>query len=301
MPNAVYFVVCALIWGTTWFAINFQIDTINPAYSVGIRFFIAAIILGGIALVKRYPLSFSWRYHRSFIAGGLFLYALDYTLLYAAQQHIVSALLALMSSSVVYFNVILRRVVLGKPMRPEVIIGATLGFIGIAAIFAPELKALEQQGYILIGILFSLGSFTSASVGNILSEKVLETVPVVSFNFYTMLYGSLIIAAGLIVTQTPVIWPERPSFYIALLYLAVFGSVVAFGCYMKLVQQIGSDKAAYVVLVYPLVALLVSTLFEDYQWSVLSAFGVLLVLVGNACAMGKVPLHRWFPQFTFNQ
>jgi len=85
------------------------------------------------------------------------------------------------------------------------------------------------------------------------------------------------------------------------LYLAVFGSVVAFGCYMKLVQQIGSDKAAYVVLVYPLVALLVSTLFEDYQWSVLSAFGVLLVLVGNACAMGKVPLHRWFPQFTFNQ
>lgn len=301
MSNAFYFIVCALIWGTTWFAINFQINIVHPAYSVGLRFFIAALILGVIALVKRYPLAFSWRYHRSFIAGGLFLYALDYTMLYAAQQHIVSALLALMSSSVVYFNVILRKVILGKPMRLEVVIGATLGFIGIAAIFLPELKVMEQQGYILIGILFALGSFTSASVGNILSEKVLETVPVVSFNFYTMLYGSLLIATSLWLTQTPLIWPEASSFYIALLYLSMFGSVVAFGCYMKLIQQIGSDKAAYVVLVYPLVALLVSTLFENYQWSVLSALGVLLVLTGNACAMGKFPIQRWFSSFTFNQ
>ena len=84
MPNAVYFVLCTLIWGTTWFAINFQLDVINPTYSVGIRFFIAAICLGAIALVKGYPLKFSWRIHRAFLAGGLFLYALDYTFLYAA-------------------------------------------------------------------------------------------------------------------------------------------------------------------------------------------------------------------------
>lgn len=297
MPNAFYFVLCTLIWGTTWFAINFQLDVINPTYSVGIRFFIAAICLGVIALVKGYPLKFSWRIHRAFLAGGLFLYALDYTFLYAAQQHIVSALLALMSSSVVYFNVILRRVLLGKPIRFDVVVGATSGFVGIAAIFIPELKGMEQQGYVMLGIVFALGSFTSASVGNIVSEKILETVPVVSFNFYTMLYGSGLIGLGLLVTQTPLVLPTAPSFYIALCYLAVFGSVIAFGCYMKLVQQMGSDRAAYVVLIYPVVALIVSTIFEGYQWSMLSAVGVLLILLGNACAMGKLPLQRISPIF----
>ena len=250
-----------------------------------------------IVLFKGYPLKFSWRIHRAFLAGGLFLYALDYTFLYAAQQHIVSALLALMSSSVVYFNVVLRRVLLGKPIRFDVLVGATLGFVGIAAIFVPELKGMEQQSYVMLGILFALGSFTSASVGNIVSEKTLETVPVVSFNFYTMLYGSGLIGLGLLVTQTPLVLPSAPSFYIALCYLAVFGSVIAFGCYMKLVQQMGSDRAAYVVLIYPLVALIVSTIFEDYQWSMLSAVGVLLILLGNACAMGKLPLQRISPIF----
>ena len=156
---------------------------------------------------------------------------------------------------------------------------------------------MEQQSYVMLGILFALGSFTSASVGNIVSEKTLETVPVVSFNFYTMLYGSGLIGLGLLVTQTPLVLPSAPSFYIALCYLAVFGSVIAFGCYMKLVQQMGSDRAAYVVLIYPLVALIVSTIFEDYQWSMLSAVGVLLILLGNACAMGKLPLQRISPIF----
>ena len=119
---------------------------------------------------------------------------------------------------------------------------------------------------------------------------MLESVPVVSFNFYTMLYGSGLIALGLLLTQTPLVIPSAPSFYIALLYLAIFGSVVAFGCYMKLVQQIGSDRAAYVVLIYPIVALGVSTLFEDYQWTWLSAAGVILILLGNAFAMGKISL-----------
>jgi drug/metabolite transporter (DMT)-like permease len=193
--------------------------------------------------------------------------------------------------------VILRRVLLGKPIRFDVVVGATLGFVGIAAIFIPELKGMEQQGYVMLGIVFALGSFTSASVGNIVSEKILETVPVVSFNFYTMLYGSGLIGLGLLVTQTPLVLPTAPSFYIALCYLAVFGSVIAFGCYMKLVQQMGSDRAAYVVLIYPLVALIVSTIFEDYQWSMLSAVGVLLILLGNACAMGKLPLQRISPIF----
>ena len=74
-----------------------------------------------------------------------------------------------------------------------------------------------------------------------------------------------------------------------MLYLALFGSVFAFGAYMKLLKQMGADKAAYVVLVYPMVALVISTFFEGYQWSLLSVIGVVIVLIGNAIAMGKIP------------
>ncbi|MET1218487.1 MAG: EamA family transporter [Glaciecola sp.] len=291
MPNAFYFLVCTLIWGSTWLAINFQIGhALAPTYAVGIRFLLAAIILGLFCFFTRKNMCFTRRQHGQFLLVGVFFYALDYGFLYAAQHHIVSALLALMSSSVIYFNVVLRRVFLGKPVNVEVVVGATLGLIGIACIFLPELQKVSMTAALSMGVLLATCSFLSAAVGNVVSENTLADVPVVQMNFYTMLYGSGLVLGGMLVLGQPIIWPTSPSFYIALVYLALFGSVIAFGCYMTLIQNIGSDKAAYVVLLYPLVALVLSTFFENYQWSLLAGIGVVLVLLGNACAMGKIPL-----------
>lgn len=299
MPNAFYFILCTLIWGSTWLAINFQIGhALEPTYAVGIRFLLAALILGVFCLVTRKDMRFTRKQHSQFLLVGIFFYALDYGFLYAAQQHIVSALLALMSSSVIYFNVVLRRVFLGKAVRLEVLVGATLGLLGIAAIFAPELGKVSLGAGLGFGLLFAFCSFFSAAIGNVISENTLDNVPVVQMNFYTMLYGSVTVLFGLQVAQTPFVLPDTTSFYYALVYLSLFGSVFAFGCYMKLIQNIGSDKAAYVVLLYPLVALVLSTFFEGYQWSVLAIIGVVLVLFGNACAMGKVKFLQRFTQGT---
>lgn len=297
MPNAFYFILCTLIWGSTWLAINFQIGhELAPTYAVGVRFLLAACILGLFCLFSRKDMRFTRQQHAQFLLVGIFFYALDYGFLYAAQQHIVSALLALMSSSVIYFNVVLRRIFLGKTVRLEVVVGATLGLLGIAAIFAPELRKVSLGAGLGFGLLFAFCSFFSAAIGNVISESTLSKVPVVQMNFYTMLYGSVVVLFALQVTQTPFVLPQATSFYYALLYLSLFGSVFAFGCYMKLIQNIGSDKAAYVVLLYPLVALVLSTFFEGYQWSALAGFGVILVLFGNACAMGKVKFLQRYTQ-----
>lgn len=296
MPNAFYFILSTMIWGSTWLAINFQIGhALEPTYAVGIRFLLAAIILGIFCLLTRKNMRFSRKQHSQFLLVGLFFYALDYGFLYAAQQHIVSALLALLSSSVIYFNVVLRRIFLGKPVRFEVLVGATLGFLGIAAIFAPELSKVSLGAGLGLGLLFAFCSFSSAAIGNVISENTLDNVPVVQMNFYTMLYGSVTVLVILQLTQTPFELPTVSSFYYTLVYLSLFGSVFAFGCYMKLIQNIGSDKAAYVVLLYPLVALVLSTFFEGYQWSIYALLGVVLVLLGNACAMGKV---KYLQRFT---
>ena len=295
MSSLFYFVACALIWGSTWHAINFQLDYGSPTYAVAFRFLLASLLLWIFICWRRIPTRFSRTQHVRMALAGVFLYTLDYSFLYAAQQHIMGAFLAILSTSVIYFNVVLRRLLLRKPIRTEVVIGASFGLVGITAIFMPELQSLDAASTLTLGLLLALCSFLSASIGNIISESLLEDVPVVVFNCLSMGYGSVIILVGLGVFGVPWSWPTAPEFYLALSYLAIFGSVLAFGCYMLLVKRMGSDKAAYVVLVYPVIALLIATLFEGYQWTFLAIVGVCFIVLGNYLALRKPPKSRLDP------
>ena len=287
--NALLFVVCVLIWGSTWIGITFQVGHVEPVVAVAWRFSIAVVCIGLWMLITRRSFRMPAQMHLKALCVGLILYTLDYSFLYAAQQHIVSALLAVFSSSVIYFTVLFRRVFLNKPLRTEVIIGATFGLVGIVLIFSPEFAQMTAQQGLMLGLLFALASFVCAAIGNILSENMLdEGVPVMQMNFYSMGYGLFFMYGYGAFTRASFTYPESTEFTLALLYLALFGSVFAFGAYMKLLQRIGSDKSTYVVLVYPIVALGLSTLFEGYQWTIAAAIGVILVLFGNAIAMGKL-------------
>jgi len=137
-------------------------------------------------------------------------------------------------------------------------------------------------------LLFATGSFFCASIGNVLSEKILDKeITVTQMNFWAMTYGVIITMSVVFISVDEINIPNNVDYYYALIYLSVFGSVFAFAAYMKLLKNIGSDKAAYVVLVYPIIALLISTAFEGYRWSWFSVIGVIIVLLGNAIAMGK--------------
>lgn len=290
MPTSVLFVLCTLIWGSTWIAINFQIVDVNPIVSVTVRFLLAAGCLGLLALVRRARLYYTWRQHAWFALAGIFLYFLDYNFLYLAQKDIISGLLAVLSSSVIYFNVFLRRLVLGLPMRREVLIGATIGALGMLCVFYPEISQMQANDGIWLALGFAALSFISAGFGNITSEHVLtKNVAVISMNFYAMLYGSLISLMFALLMGVDFTIPMDRHYLLALLYLAIFGSVVAFTLFMELVRRLGSDKAAYVVLLYPIVAFLISAIFEDYAVSPLAMVGIAIILVGNAIAMGKLP------------
>ncbi|MGB3725168.1 MAG: EamA family transporter [Glaciecola sp.] len=287
--NAMLFSICTLIWGSTWIAITYQVHEMHVMLSVGLRFALAAIIIGLWCIVAKVPLRIPLSQHKLIAVAGIFLYTFDYSFLYAAQQHMISALLAVLSSTVIYFNVILRRVLMGKHMRLEVIIGATIGMLGIVLIFLPEFAAFSAQQGIVVGLMFASASFFSAAVGNVVSEKVLAgKVTVLQMNFWAMTYGVCVTTCVAFLSGASLQFPSATSYYVSLLYLAVFGSVIAFGAYMRLLTQIGADKSAYVVLVYPVVALLISTVFEGYQWSLVAVLGVMFVLIGNAVAMGKL-------------
>lgn len=290
--NAVLFTICTLVWGSTWIAITFQIHEMHVMLSVALRFALAAFLIGLWCMFAKVSLKLPLKEHKLIALAGIFIYCLDYSFLYAAQHHMISALLAVLSSSVIYFNVILRRILMGKPMRMEVVVGATVGLIGIVMIFLPEFEAFSLQQGIVVGLLFATGSFFSAALGNVVSEKVLSgNVKVLQMNFWAMTYGVIVTLTVALVTGAKFSLPTEPSYYLSLLYLAVFGSVIAFGAYMRLLIQIGADKSAYVVLVYPVVALIISTFFEGFIWTPIAVFGVVVVLIGNAIAMGK--MNKW--------
>ncbi|TRY33372.1 DMT family transporter [Aliiglaciecola sp. M165] len=294
MSNIQLFVICTLIWGSTWIAITFQLGEVAPVLSVAYRFTLASLLLGIFCVVKKLPLKLPLHIHFKMAAVGLSLYTLDYSFLYESQKYIISAVLALMSSCIIYINVFMRRAFLKKPIRIEVLVGATLGLLGMAMIFVPEFDKVQSTEYLTLGILLACISFVCASIGNVVSERILDHgTPVIQMNFWAMTYALVFLYGYAFISGAEFVLPKATDYWLSLLFLSVFGSVLAFGAFMKLVQQIGSDKAAYVVLMYPLVALFLSTLFEGYQWQLQALIGVIIVLFGNAIAMGKVPLH-WF-------
>lgn len=214
MANSTLFLIIVLIWGTTWIAITFQLGEVDPLVSVGVRFALAATVLFAYCKIKRLSLSLPSHIHFKMAIAGICLYTLDYTMLYQSQMYIISAVVAVMSSCMVYFNVVLRRILLKKPIRSEVMIGATFGMVGIALIFWPEFAKVKTDHLLLVGIGFAMVSFLSASFGNVISERILDHgTPVIQMNFWAMSYGVLFISLVALIKGVEFSLPREPQYF----------------------------------------------------------------------------------------
>ncbi|WP_241087463.1 DMT family transporter [Candidatus Vondammii sp. HM_W22] len=270
------------IWGSTFFAIKFQLGGVNPELSIAYRFALAALILFAWCLFRGLPLRFSPQQHLWMALQGLLLFCLNYLVIYWATSELTSGLIAVIFSTIVLMNIANSALFFRKPVSPLMVTGALLGLVGIALIFSPELTNLQSNTASLTGVgLTLLGTFI-ASLGNIISaHNQQQKLPVIQTNAFGMTYGALILAMTAILQSVPFNYDDSLGYSVSLFYLALFGSVLAFGSYLTLLGRIGPEKAAYAMVLFPLVALGISTLFEGYQWTMSSASGVALVLAGN--------------------
>ncbi len=288
MANILFYTITILIWGSTWLGIKFQLGTVDPALSVAYRFALAALILFGWCLVRRLPLRFSRGEHFFIAMQGIFLFSVNYLLFYLAELQITSGLAAVVFSTIVVMNLLNGRLILGTPIELRVLLGGALGMVGLVLLFWPEMAAVNFSGPVVVGILLSFAATYLASLGNIVSARnQRRKLPVVQTNAIGMAYGSLCMVLVVIVTGTPLTIDLTAPYLISLAYLALFGSVIAFGCYLSLVGRIGPGRAAYATLLFPVVALALSTIWENYQWSLPAVSGVLLILCGNYLALAK--------------
>ncbi len=290
MANLFFYAATILIWGSTWLAIKFQLGSVDPVVSVAWRFTSAAVLLHLWCLVTGRTLRAGRRDHLFLALQGVFLFALNYWLFYTAELYLASGLVAVVFSGMVVLNVLNGALFLRTPVEARVLVGAVLGLAGISLVFWPQLRSFSLADHGLAGLLLSLAATQSASLGNILSVRNQRRgLPVMASNAWGMTYGALFMVLAALLTGRPfsleLTWPYLGS----LAYLAVFGSVIAFGCYLTLVGRIGAGRAAYTSLLFPLVALALSTWFEDYRWSAGAILGVVMILAGNVIALRRKP------------
>ncbi len=288
MVNLLFYTITVLIWGSTWLAIKFQLGTVDPVLSVAYRFTLATLILFAWCLVRRLPMRFSRSEHLFIALQGVLLFALNYLLFYLAELQIASGLAAVVFSTIVVMNLLNGRLFLGTPVELKVLLGGALGMVGLVLLFWPEMAAVNFSGPVIAGLLLSFAATYLASLGNIVSARNQRLrLPVVQTNAFGMAYGALCMAVLAAVGGSPLTIDWSMPYLLSLGYLALFGSVIAFGCYLSLVGRIGPGRAAYATLLFPVVALALSTVWEDYHWSLPAVGGILLILGGNYLALAR--------------
>jgi drug/metabolite transporter (DMT)-like permease len=288
MYNAFLYLITVVIWGSTWLAIKYQLGIVSPELSIAYRFGLAASILILFSLVRRLPMRFELKSHGFFALQGFLLFSLNYFLVYLAEGYLTSGLVAITFSLIIITNVIFGAVFLGNPIRTKVVIGAIFGLAGLAFVFWPELSALNLSSQKVLGMGLSFIATISASLGNVVSARnQRHDLPVIQTNAYGMLYGAFFMFLLAIFRGAQLEFDTSASYIFSLLYLAIFGSVIAFGSYLTLLGRIGLDRAAYVTVIFPIIALLLSTVFEGLQWGAAQLVGVALVLLGNAVVLSK--------------
>jgi len=283
----VAFLVATLIWGSTWTAIRYQLGVVDPSWSIAFRFAMAAILLAGYARWIGAPLRITRRELPVAAAFGLAQFVFNFQFVYRAEAYITSGFVAMMFALLIIPNAIFGRVLLGHRVGRNFILGSLLSTLGMALLFHKEIQdAATGGGAALLGIGLTLGGILAASMGSMVqASRRADAMHWVTMIVWGMVLGAIANALlALATTGLPIVDP-RPSYWFAIVYLALFGSALTFPVYLFMIRQIGPARAAYSGVLIPIVAMLFSTLLEGYRWTPSAVAGTVLAVAGLVVAL----------------
>ena len=289
MNNTIFlFISTLIVWGPTWYIIKFQLGIVDPMTSVFYRFFLSSIIILVFCVLKKINLRFSLKEHFFIAALGVSLFNINYVLFYLSTVHLISGFVALCFSSILFMNVVNNIIFKGKFPKIMTLVGGFIGTLGLLFIFYDEIINFEFSKGTSIGILLGVLATYFASIGNLISEYTSKIkLNVVAVTGYGMLYGSISLLFYLLITGTELNFDFSYRYIISLLYLSVFGSVFGFILYLSVIKNIGANDAAYIAIIMPLIALIISTIFEGMIWNLNLYIGSFLVIFGNILILKK--------------
>ena len=276
------YAVTVIAWGVSWIAMKSQVATVAPEVSVFWRFVLAAALMMAWAKLRGHGLSFGVREHIRFAGLGALLFSTNFTLFYYGAMQIPSGLLAVIFSTASIFNLFLGLVLFGQRPNLLALAAGVMGFAGIALMFLPKFAGAEFNTGAAIGLGMCIAGTLSFCFGNMLSADTQQRgIGVFPATAWGMVYGAglLGVFSALRGQSFAVEWSY--SYFGGLIYLAIVASVIAFASYLTLLGRIGSARAGYATVMFPVVALTLSTIFEGYAWTPIAALGLVCVLGGN--------------------
>jgi drug/metabolite transporter (DMT)-like permease len=288
MMNFALYLGTVLIWGTTWFAIKLQLGVVSPEASILYRSILAATLLFGWCVLRRLPLRLSAREHAFVALFGILQFGANFLLLYHGSKHLPSGVVSVVFSTIVVWNILSGVLLFNRSVDARMMVGAAIGLMGIAATFWKDISTFNLSFGGSLGLLLSLGGTLCASLGNMTSARNQKAgIPVLLANAYGTVYAAVFVAIYIWLVGAPLEFEVSATYIGALLYLALFGSVLGFGFYLTLLGRIGPERAAYSSVLYPVVALSISMTIEGYAWTSQLISGALLILLGNCVVLLK--------------
>jgi drug/metabolite transporter (DMT)-like permease len=280
------FLLTGTIWGSTWFVITGQIDGVPAAWSVFYRFALATPALFLVAVLMKNRLRLTRPEHMLALGVGIAQFSGNFLFVYNAERYITSGIVAVMFALLMVPNAVFARLFIGEKVQGGFIAGSLVAIAGVALLLVHEWDVAPLGGNVALGIVLAIGGMLAASIANVVqANDVGRAVPMVSLLAWAMLYGTIFDLGFAFVTAGPPPLPQAWQFWAGTAYLAIIGSVVTFPLHYNLVREIGAGRTAYNGIVTVCVAMLLSTLFEGYQWTALAALGAGLALVGMGLAL----------------
>ena len=285
------FAISTLIWGSTWFVIRDQLGVVPPTWSVAYRFIVAAGAMFTWAVITKAPLRIGRRGQVFALILGTLQFVLNFNFVYRAEDHITSGLVAVVFALLLVPNALLARVFLKQPLSGQFLTGSAVALIGVGMLIAQEARRdASSADATLIGVGFTLLGALAASGANVMQASTLaRALPMASTLAWGMLWGAAINALWALATVGWPITEARPGYLLGIAYLGVFASALAFTCYFSVLRVIGPARAAYSSVLTPILAMLLSTLFEGYRWSWLAAGGGIVTMTGLVIALSALP------------
>ncbi len=283
LTRSVLVALLCLIWGSTWLAIKIGLEDLPPFLSAAVRFATAAVILFVLARARKVPFPRSRRAHAGFLGLGLTSFWLSYGLVYWGEQYLTSGLTAVLFAMMPLFTLLLAHLVIpAERLTWRKALGVALGFLGVALIYQEDLRLAHPRAPVAAAILL-LAPLASAA-GAVGIKRWAGHIHPYHLTILPMAYG----AVGLFATSLAIEDAGAAEWSVvavgSVLYLAVFGSVIAFVVYYTLLRQVAVTTLNLMSYVFPIVAVVLGYVILGEVLQTLALAGGALILVGIAVA-----------------
>jgi drug/metabolite transporter (DMT)-like permease len=305
MPSPFLFALASLIWGSTFWAITLQLGEVAPAVSVVYRFGLASATLFALCLMRGERLAMPWRTQRWMLLQGGLTFGLSYLGTYGAEQYLVSALVAVLFALMVFWNPICNRIAFGTRITWRTWAAGAVAMLGVSLLFFHSIAGAWQEiasggnGHFLLGLGLALMATIASSAGNVVVLKVRQQSSNLTLTMaWSMFWGTMLVTCWALIKGDAFTLPAAPRYWMGLLYLSIFGSVIAFNAYFTLINRIGSQKAVYIGVITPVISVLLSIQLEHYRPGPLEWLGMTLCLASVAWAL-RAPSSHAAPSVSF--